>query len=73
MYQLIFLCCIILSIFKDISPVLIPKDLNSLFAFLNNSDACSKDFDGIQPIFKQVPPSVPLNSIHATFFQVVQL
>ena len=45
-----------------------PKDLNSLFAFLNNSDACSKDLDGIQPMFKQVPPSAPLDSTHATFF-----
>ena len=49
-------------------PVFIPSDLNSELAFLNNSDECNKDFEGIHPILRQVPPKAPLDSIQAVFF-----
>ena len=35
------------------------------FALLKFSDKLSKLFDGIHPTLRQVPPNVPLDSIHA--------
>ena len=39
-----------------------PKLLNSCLALLYISDRLSRLFEGIQPIFKQVPPNVFLDS-----------
>ena len=48
-------------------PVLIPCSSLCLEISANFSDEFNKALEGIQPIFKQVPPSVCSFSTHATF------
>jgi hypothetical protein len=44
-----------------------PIFANSPLAASNSSDACSRALDGMQPTFRQVPPSVPRISTQAAF------
>ncbi len=47
-------------------PVLMPIFANWFCALSKYSDACSNALDGIHPTLRQVPPSTPRDSIHAT-------
>ena len=57
---------IIFDKFNFISPTSIPL-FDKFLALWNSSDKFNKLFDGIQPMFKQVPPREPLDSMHAVF------
>ena len=61
------LLAIILDKFNFILLISMPRFLNSVCALWYISEAFSKLFEGIQPTFKQVPPSVFLDSMHAVF------
>ena len=41
--------------------------LKLFFALEKSSDEFSKLFEGIHPMFKHVPPRVPLDSMHPVF------
>src|SRR5690606_25832803 len=56
----------ILAISTFAPDTLMPCSPSWLFTFSNSSDEASKAFDGMQPTFKQVPPSAPSP---AGFFQ----
>ena len=61
----LFLLFIIFDRFSLTPLVSMPKLLNSCLALLYISDRLSRLFEGIQPIFKQVPPNVFLDSTQA--------
>ena len=60
------LFCIIFSKFNLTLPTSIPR-FGKFLALLKFSDKLSKLFDGIHPMFKQVPPNLPPASIQAVF------
>ena len=45
---------------------LMPSEAKPVLASANSSEACSSALDGMQPTFRQVPPSVPRFSTQAT-------
>ena len=47
-------------------PTSMPKPANLCPACSNSSETCSSAFDGMQPIFRQVPPRVAIFSMTAT-------
>ena len=52
---------------RSILEAIIPCSLACWENSINFSDELSKAFEGIQPVFKQVPPNVTSFSTHATF------
>ena len=64
---ILFLRCINFDKSKSTLPVEIPCSSACLEISVNFSDEFNKAFDGMQPILRQVPPSVFSFSTHATF------